>query len=160
MKIIDFDARSHKVAVRDCVIALQDHERSIDSRLPAGLDIIDEFLPEMFRRCAQSEGKVLVAEVDGDIAGFVTVLTKVSSGELQDGDQEYGLISDLIVRETYRRQGLGQQLLDAAEEYAKSKHVSCMRIGLLAGNIAAEELYATNGYRTLFAELEKDLRET
>jgi ribosomal protein S18 acetylase RimI-like enzyme len=87
----------------------------------------------------------------------VTVLTKVSSGELQDGDQEYGLVSDLIVREPYRRQGLGQQLLDAAEKYAKSRQVSCMRVGVLAGNIAAEELYSANGYRVLFAELEKEL---
>jgi hypothetical protein len=32
-----------------------------------------------------------------------------------------------------------------------------MRVGVLAGNIAAEELYSANGYRVLFAELEKEL---
>ena len=160
MKIIDYDARVHMASVRDCVVDLQDHERSLDSRLPPGLDIVDACLPEMIRRCAQSDGKVLVAEDDGKVAGFVTVLTKVSSGELQDGDREYALISDLIVRASYRRQGLGQRLLDAAEQFAQSKQVSCMRIGVLAGNIAAEELYATNGYRTLFSELEKDLSKT
>lgn len=157
IRIIDYVDSHHRAAVYECVVALQNYEHDLDSRLPTGIEIIDEFLPEMFRRCTQSDGKVLIAEVDGDVAGFVTVLTKVSSGELQDGDQEYGLVSDLIVREPYRRQGLGQQLLDAAEKYAKSRQVSCMRVSVLAGNIAAEELYSANGYRALFAELEKEL---
>jgi ribosomal protein S18 acetylase RimI-like enzyme len=157
LEIVDYIDSCHRPAVRDCIVALQDYERSLDSRLPTGLEIVDEFLPEMRRRCVESDGKILVATAGAEVAGFVTILTKVSSGELQDGDWEYGLVSDLIVRECYRRQGLGQRLLDAAEAFARSKRVNCMRVGLLAGNVAAEELYQASGYRTLFTELEKDL---
>jgi len=157
MKILEFDKRVHLQQLRDCIIDLQDYERSIDPRMPSGSDIVDEYVPQMLHRCKSTLGQIFVAEVDGNVAGYVTILTKVRSGELEDGDIEYGLVADLVVLQEYRGEGLGRDLLARAEEYAKDHDVRWLRIAVLAANRSAKELYSTMGFSDLFVEMEKDL---
>lgn len=158
MAIVNFDKAAHLPAIRELTIELQDFERDLDGRLPSGESIVDDYVREMFLRCKQAAGRILVAEVDGTVAGFVTILTKVSSGEIGDGEIEYGLISDLVVGPAYRRQGLGQALLTAGEAFARSRNVNWLRIAVLEKNRTAMDLYTANGFSVLFSELEKDLR--
>ncbi|HNP65918.1 MAG TPA: GNAT family N-acetyltransferase [Woeseiaceae bacterium] len=155
--IIPFDKQAHLEALRQLVIELQDYERELEPRLPPGAAIVDEYVPQMLLRCKQAVGQILIAEIDAEVAGFVTVLTRVSSGEIEDGDIEYGLISDLVVAPRFRRQGLGKELLEAGENFARSKKVSSLRIGVLHSNRAAMNLYAANGFSVLFSEMEKKL---
>lgn len=155
--ILGFDESRHLSDLRECLIELQDFERRMDPRMPPGAEIAEPYLAEMFRRCKECGGRVLVAEVDGEVAGYATILPKVRSEQLEDGDLEYGLISDLVVLEAYRGLGLGRKLLAAAEQYARSCRVKYLRIGVLAANQAAESLYTAAGYSALYKELEKVL---
>lgn len=160
MQILEFDRRVHSAGLRECLIELQDFERAIDSRMPRGADIADEYIPEMMVRCRECKGKIFVAEIAGEVAGYTTVLAKVTSDEPTDAGVEYGFISDLVVLEKYRRQGLGRRLLEAAETYSRSCDVQWLRIGFLAGNQAAIDLYRSAGFSNLYQELEKDLRQS
>ena len=155
--IVPYDEKQHLPALRQLVIELQDFERALEGRLPSGESIVDEYVPQMMSRCKDALGQVFVAVIDGEVAGFATILTKVSSGELEDGDIEYGLVSDLVIAPNFRRQGLGQALLDTCEEFARSKNVRWLRIGVLEQNRVAMDLYAANGFSVLFSEMEKDL---
>ena len=101
MRIRDFDETTDLQHVRDCLVELQDFECLLDPRMPPGSDIADRYIPHMLDRCKRCEGKVLVAEVDGEVAGYATILTKVKSEELEDGDYEYGLVSDLVILEKF-----------------------------------------------------------
>lgn len=157
MKIIKFDKETHWQQLRECVIELQDFEHVLDPRLPTGADIVDEYLPQMLVRCGNCEGQILVAEVDDVVAGYVTIMAKVSSAELEDGDIEYGLVADLLVRPGHRGSGLGRKLLLAAEDYAVAHNVKWLRIGVLAANRGARELYSSLGFSEFFVELEKRL---
>jgi len=65
--------------------------------MPSGSEIVDDYYPYMLDRCIECDGTVLVAEVDGEVAGFVTILTRVESEESVEGEIEYGLVSDLVV---------------------------------------------------------------
>lgn len=158
--IREFDKARHVQGVRECLIELQDFERNLDPRMPAGADIADAYISEMFDRCKHCGGRVLVADVDGEVAGYATILPKVKSEQIEDGDLEYGLISDLVVTEKFRRLGLGRKLLEAAELYAQACGVRHLRIGVLAGNRVAEDLYTAAGFSPLYAELEKELTRT
>ncbi len=153
-----FDESTHLDGLRECLVELQDFERQLDPRMPPGSDIVDEYIPQMLDRCIECDGRVLIAEVDGEIAGFATILTKVSSGELEDGDLEYGLVSDLMVVKRFRSQGLGRKLLEEAESFARANGVKWLRIGVLAGNQAADKLYSSLGFSGIYIEREKDLR--
>ena len=138
--IRDFDEKVHLAGVRACLIELQDFERSLDPRLPSGTEIVDDLIPNIMDRCASCDGRVLVAELNEAVVGFVTILAKVRSDEIEEGDIEYGLVSDVVVARKYRKQGIGRKLLEAAESYAKSKGVRWLRIGVLAENHSADGL--------------------
>jgi GNAT superfamily N-acetyltransferase len=157
MPIRDFDKSLHLHSLRECVVELQDFEHRIDPRIPPGIDIVDDFIPRMLHRCGQCDGKVLIAEVDGEVAGFATILSKVRNEDPEEGDYEYGLLSDLMVAERFRKQGIGRQLLDAAEVFATARGVRWLKIGVLAANQAANQLYSSMGYSSIYVEREKDL---
>lgn len=154
----DFEPEMDQDAVRVCVIELQDHEASLYARLPPGNEVVDSCIKHMLEQCEKCAGKILIAETDGEVGGFVTVLCEVKSEEPDDGDLEYGLISDLVVVEKYRGRGIGRLLLGAAETYARSQNVEWLRIGVIAGNQVAEKLYASLGFSPWYKECEKDLR--
>jgi len=155
--IRDFDEKVHLAGVRACLIELQDFERSLDPRLPSGTEIVDDLIPNIMDRCARCDGRVLVAELNEAVVGFVTILAKVRSDEIEEGEIEYGLVSDVIVASKYRRQGIGRKLLEAAESYAKSNGVRWLRIGVLAENHSADGLYDSIGFKRFYVEREKDL---
>lgn len=155
-----FDRNRHLSGVRQCLIELQDFERGLDRRMPAGNDIAGPYVERMLERCAQCGGRILVAEVDGEVVGYVTILPKVKSEEIQDGNLEYGLIPDLIVTEEFRGGGIGKQLLAAAEAYARKCRVKWLRIGVLAKNGPPQKLYASAGFAPQYIELEKALTKS
>lgn len=155
--IREFDKKRHAKGVNSCLIELQDFEREIDSRLLPGADIVDTYIDNMLDRCDQCGGRVLIAQVDDEVAGYATILPRVKSDQIEDGNLEYGLISDLVVREAFRGHGLGRKLLRAAELYARSCRVKYLRMGVLKGNVVAETLYESAGFAPLYVELEKKL---
>jgi len=157
MLILDFDEGAHVAGVRACVVELQDFERALDPRMPSGAEIVDEYLPYMLDRCRRCSGKVMVAEIDGQVAGFVTILARVSSDEIDDGPVEFGLVADLVVAREHRNRRIGAALLEAAESYAQDREVNWLRIGVLAANAVADRMYAARGYETRFLMREKDL---
>ncbi len=157
MHIREFDVHKDLNRLRECVIELQDFERRLDLRRPAGADIVDAYIPQMRERCEKCHGRILVAEADGEIAGYVMILTKVRSEDLEDGDVEYGLVADLVILEKFRKMGFGKKLLEAAEAHAMSNGVRWLRVGVLAGNSAAMNLYSAMGFSDSYIELEKSL---
>lgn len=159
MLIREFDEHAHLGRVRDFFVELQDSERTLDPRMPAGADIVDEYIPRMLDRCKECQGIVLIAEVNGEVAGYTTILTKVRSDELGHRGIEYGLISDLVVTKKFRKLGLGRRLVEAAESFARDHGVDWLRIGVLAGNRSAQNLYSSMGFSNIYLEFEKDLTE-
>lgn len=157
MKIIDFNRSIHLEGVRVCAIELQDTEHKLDLRLPTGAEIIDAYIPEMFERCENCDGKVFVADVDGKVAGYATILSRVTSEDIADGGLEYGLVADLVTLRDYRRKGVARALLEAAESFARERGTKWLRIGVLAANQVAVDLYETQGFSRIYVELEKDL---
>jgi GNAT superfamily N-acetyltransferase len=146
-------------ALRECVIELQEFERNMDPRMPAGEDIADEYIVEMLNRCESCAGDVLVAEINGELAGYVTILNHVQSDDLDDGDMEFGLVADLLVRRSYRGTGLGGELMRAAEDFARNGGVTWLRVSVMAANRGARQLYDSLGFSEIYVELEKPLAE-
>ena len=155
--IRDYDEKMHLAGVQACVIELQDFERSLDSRLPSGAEIVGDYVPRMLFRCRQCDGKVLVAVLNEEVAGFATILAKVQSEEIEEGDTVYGLVSDLVVASKFRKQGIGRKLMDAVESYARSNEVRWLRVGVLADNQFADGMYESMGFKKLYIEREKEL---
>lgn len=155
--IRSYQQAADRYGLRACVIELQNFEREIDPRMPSGEEIVDEYVIQMLNRCRACEGEVLVADKDGEIAGYVTILNRVQSDDLDDGNIEFGLVADLVVREPFRGTGLGRELLQAAEDFARDNDVKWLRISVMAANHGARKLYEAKGFSEIYVELEKKL---
>jgi ribosomal protein S18 acetylase RimI-like enzyme len=144
-------------AVRSCIVELQEFERQIDDRLRPGESMAEAYLNHLITRCRQCAGTILVAEHDGTVAGFATVLPRVPFEELDDPPGEYAIVTDLAVRAAFRRRGFRAALLAEAERYARATGASELRIAVLSENRAAAELYRRAGFAPYSEVLTKRL---
>lgn len=90
--------------------------------------------------------EVFVAELDGEVAGYVTLLPEAPAGAFAHrGIPE---ICDFNVLMKYRRRGVGSRLLDAAEASAfRRADRVCLGVGLHSGYGAAQRMYIRRGYQ-------------
>lgn len=89
-------ARDH-AAIRRLFIELLDHGRASDKRLACGADIADAYLESLISRCGQCEGRFLVAELSGQVIGYMCVLARAPCQEPAEGLLEHAEIVDLVV---------------------------------------------------------------
>ncbi len=134
-------------ALRQCVVVLQDAEREIDPRLLPGEVMADAYCERIHARCRETAGKIFVAEESSRVLGFSTILAREPFTELDDPPGHYALITDLVVLEPYRGGGIGHQLLERAEAYARQAGATELRIGVLSGNRTARRLYLDVGFQ-------------
>jgi len=133
-------------AVRRCVVELQEFERSIDPRLRPGEEMADRYWESIRARCAEANGRVFVAEQDGTVVGFVAVLAAQRFTELDDPPGTYAFVTDVVIQASHRGRGIGRQLLQHAEAFARGAGATELRIGVLAENTVARRLYRSAGF--------------
>ena len=90
------------------------------------------------------EREVLVAEIDGAVAGYVTILPSAKHGPFAS---IYPELSDFNVFEPFRNKGIGNRLLEKAEQGVKRfSGKVCLGVGLHLGYGPAQRLYIKRGY--------------
>ncbi|HUP36286.1 MAG TPA: GNAT family N-acetyltransferase [Candidatus Limnocylindria bacterium] len=102
-------------------------------------------------------GRVLVAEIDHRVVGFIALLARVVPEEPDEDQTPYAYISDLVVLPRYRRRGVGRALLERAEALARSSGARVLRVGVLAKNESAARLYRVAGFSDYQLQLAKRL---
>lgn len=92
---------------------------------------------------------VLVAEVDGRVAGFVSLGTRTHfTGELD------AYVGELVVAEAHEGRGVGRSLVAAAEVWARERRLPRITLETGAANVRARRFYAALGFT------EEDIRLT
>jgi GNAT superfamily N-acetyltransferase len=132
---------SDSAAVLECIVALQEFERTLDPRIRPGETMAEGYFEQIRTRCRKAAGYIFVAELDSRVVGFVAVLTRESFTDLDDPPGTYALVTDLVVLTPHRRRGIGRQLLGRAEACARAAGATQLRIGVLAKNAGARRLY-------------------
>ena len=104
----------------------------------------EEILARYFLEQESGEREVLVAEIDGAIAGYVTILPSAKHGPFAE---VYPELSDFNVFEPFQNQGIGNLLMEEAEKRVRliSDKVT-LGVGLHSGYGAAQRLYIKRGY--------------
>ena len=104
----------------------------------------EEILARYFLEQKSGEREVLVAEIDGAVAGYVTILPSAKHGPFAE---VYPELSDFNVFEPFQNQGIGNLLLEEAEKRVKliSDKVT-LGVGLHSGYGPAQRLYMKRGY--------------
>jgi GNAT superfamily N-acetyltransferase len=109
---------------------------------------IGEYRPQLAAVMRSHAGLMLVAEVDSEIVGRITL---GCSGN--DAD-----ISGFVVIKRCRRQGIGTTLMDAAENEARRRGCTRLRLTVAKDNSGAIALYAARGYRRVAEGVSAGLR--
>ena len=113
-------------------------------RTPDPLDVLENF-DRLLSIVARRDHVALIAEVDGEPAGFLLLLDALPdevTGEAQ------GFIAYMAVDPRRRSAGIGAALLARAEDEARSLGLPYMTLMVTEGNAAARALYERAGYRT------------
>ena len=92
----------------------------------------------------------LVDENEGSlIVGTVEISLKVS---FWSSSSQYPYISNLAVKDSYRRQGIARQLLTKCEQLAHSWGYDAIQLHVLEHNKLAKQLYLNSGYQIVKKE--------
>ena len=104
----------------------------------------EEILARYFLEQECGEREVLVAQVGGALAGYVTILPCAKQGPFAE---IYPELSDFNVFEPFQNQGIGNLLLEEAEKRVRliSDKVT-LGVGLHSGYGPAQRLYIKRGY--------------
>ena len=104
----------------------------------------EEILTRYFKEQESGEREVLVAEVEGALAGYITILLCAKQGPFAE---IYPELSDFNVFEPFQNQGIGNLLLEEAEKQVRliSDKVT-LGVGLHSGYGPAQRLYIKRGY--------------
>ena len=104
----------------------------------------EEVLTRYFEEQESGEREVLVAEVEGAVAGYITILPSAKHGPFAE---VYPELSDFNVFEPFRNQGVGSQLLEEAEKRVELVSIKVsLGVGLHSGYGPAQRLYIKRGY--------------
>ena len=104
----------------------------------------EEILTRYFKEQESGAREVLVAEVEGAVAGYITILPCAKQGPFAE---IYPELSDFNVFEPFQNQGIGNLLLEEAEKRVRliSDKVT-LGVGLHSGYGPAQRLYIKRGY--------------
>ena len=138
--------------VTDLWIALAESQRAFGSTLLAegNRGAVREWVAR-----SVVTGELLVARAgDGDPIGFVGFALDHGGYER---DRTRGVVSNLFVVPERRDEGIGADLLDAAERALRETGAETVALEALAANERAREFYAAHGYEPHRVELRKSL---
>ena len=104
----------------------------------------EEILARYFLEQECGEREALVADFEGVVAGYITILPIAKQGPFAGMAPE---LSDFNVFESFQNQGIGNLLLEEAEKRVKlvSDKVT-LGVGLHSGYGPAQRLYMKRGY--------------
>ena len=92
---------------------------------------------------------IWVAAVNGEVVGLAEVYLREDEKSAQQIANRFGYLQSLVVSPPWRGQGLGQQLLAAAEEWSRSQGATELRLESWEFDQGPLGFYERQGYRTL-----------
>lgn len=99
---------------------------------------------------------VLVAEVDGEVVGYIYAAVEPPSWkELRD---RAGYVHDVLVTEGRRKGGVAEALMLAAIDWLRTRDVPRVLLGTAFSNESAQRLFQRLGFRRTMLEMTKELK--
>lgn len=133
--------------VKQCIIELQNFECVLEPDRVAGELVFERNFQELQEACHQNTDKMFVAEAEEGVVGFINIRFEHESQTYLSSLIDYAYISDIVVLQEYRGQGIGTMLLQHAEDFAKQQGTTVLKIGVLSRNQQAADVYQHAGFR-------------
>lgn len=157
-------SRLDQNSIIKCIIELQNFERTLQPRwwFEGSSLLARRYLRYLLLKCRNNRGEILIADFEGNTAGFICVWMEREAEEILTNLNEYAYVSDLIILPEYRGLGIGGDLLREAERYAKKQQAKFIKLEVLPENELASDIYYKEGFKAkeivLFKELESTIK--
>ncbi len=109
-------------------------------------DQIEKYLNEALE---SKTCKVFVATKDTEIVGTIRATIKEAPSFYKD--KWIGYTDDLVVKEVYRRKGIGGELINKSIEYYKLKGITLIESKIYEFNKPSQALSEKNGFKKTFS---------
>jgi ribosomal protein S18 acetylase RimI-like enzyme len=106
---------------------------------PSDIALAKSFISD---RLSTNESVIYVALLDGQPVGFTQLYPKYSSMRAVKN----WILNDLYVDEAYRKQGVANQLIKAAMDFAKANNAGFVQLETQTDNYTAQSLYESVGF--------------
>jgi ribosomal protein S18 acetylase RimI-like enzyme len=130
-----------------------------------------DHLPHIFRRpggpareqayirglISNREAGLLVAEVDGQLVGFVSLVLRDAPPIPIFVPRKLAVVDSLAVRVDHRRAGIGRALMEESERWAAAHHARTIELNVYEFNRSAIAFYKALGYRSLSRRLHRGI---
>jgi GNAT superfamily N-acetyltransferase len=109
------------------------------------------------KRIDKEGGAIVVAADGAEVIGMMCFIIEQPQPYLRAEVAEVGWVTELVIDERHRGQGIGTRLLEEAERLARDKGIGRLMIAAIVGNRIARQAYERFGFRPAVLELVKDL---
>ena len=106
---------------------------------------------------ADSSRPILIAEIDGSVAGYAFCVIKITENSPVLADAKSLYIDDLCVEETLRGQGIAQALYARVTEFARELGCDTITLNVWCGNDDAMRFYEKAGLKPRNIMMEQKL---
>jgi GNAT superfamily N-acetyltransferase len=106
---------------------------------------------------SQADAVIFVAEVGEQVVGLAEAYLRSDEPRSDMVSYKYGYLQSLMVQEMFRGHGLGTQLLEAVQQWAKEKEAAEIRLDVYEFAEGPLPFYELQGYRTLHRMLVRGL---
>ncbi|MFC4448345.1 GNAT family N-acetyltransferase [Halorussus aquaticus] len=152
MVSVELGSTADADAVADRWVELAAEQRAFDSHLSA--DANRSAIREAIAQSAIADELLVVRTETDDIVGFVTF--GIESGNYEQ-DVTRGVVQNIFVVPERRGEGIGSELLRAAERRLAESGADALALEVMADNDAARRFYRRHGYAPHRVELEKSV---
>lgn len=111
--------------------------------------------PYWFGFIERDDGKAFVAEVNGKVIGVAGATIPQQPKPPFLKDKTRCTLSTIVVTQSYRRKGVGRQLINAVESYARSQGAEEVILDVMHFNQSAVGFYKSIGYGDFSTRLMK-----
>lgn len=119
-----------------------DYAAILDLTRQLGYDIDPKVVAQNLRMVLDDPAHEMLAwEAEGEVVGMISILEQFSITE-----PRYALVTAVVVDERHRGQGIGQELLTAAQDWCRERGLLRMRLRANVIRAEAHRLYERFGF--------------
>jgi GNAT superfamily N-acetyltransferase len=115
------------------------------------------YYEELLQRLAKRNGRIVLAEAEGMPVAAMGFCLEEDAAYVAAEVRRHGTVTDLVVHEEWRGQGIARKLLQEAERLTQEAGYRRLSIGALVANEKAERAYRAFGFDPYVSILVKEL---
>ena len=121
-----------------------DYHSDLDSDYARSDDALANWTDYIYAKFEDDSAKILVAVEDKIVVGYIGAMIRMYPPIWTI--TKYGFIEEIAVTEHFRRKGIANQLLVAAQKWLLSQGISRIKVNIDAANEASQGFFRSQGF--------------